>query len=81
MGAAVLIVMGHPFATGFVVLIAYFFDIMDRALARRTGRVTRFGRIFDSTLDRLAEAAVLVGILVLYGKQASVIGITVVGVA
>jgi CDP-diacylglycerol--glycerol-3-phosphate 3-phosphatidyltransferase len=38
-------------------------DILDGQVARRTGGETRFGAFFDSTLDRLSEAAVLIGIL------------------
>ena len=80
-GAAVLIITGHLFAAGFVVLIAGFFDILDGALARSTNRTTQFGAILDSTLDRLAEAVLLLGILVLYAREQSTAGILVVGVA
>jgi CDP-diacylglycerol--glycerol-3-phosphate 3-phosphatidyltransferase len=66
LGAAALIGTGHPFAAGFVVLAAGYFDIMDGALARHTGRVTPFGGVLDSTLDRLADAALLVAILVFF---------------
>ncbi|MFC2022414.1 CDP-alcohol phosphatidyltransferase family protein [Chloroflexota bacterium] len=65
-GAAVLIVTGHLFAAGFVVLIAGFLDILDGALARGTNRTTQFGAVLDSTLDRLAEAVLLLGILALF---------------
>ena len=68
-GAAVLIVTGHLFAAGWVVLIAGFFDMLDGALARYTGRTTHFGAILDSTLDRLSEAVILLGILVLYTSE------------
>ena len=80
-GAAALIITGHLFAAGFVVLIAGFFDILDGALARRTNQTTRFGAVLDSTLDRLAEAIVLLGILVLYAREQSVAHILLVGVA
>ncbi len=64
LGAAAFIITGHLFAAGFVVLIAGFFDILDGALARSTNRTTLFGAVLDSTLDRLAEAALLLGILI-----------------
>ena len=80
-GAAALIITGHPFAAGFVVLIAGFFDMLDGALARSTNRTSQFGAILDSTLDRLAEAVLLLGILVLYTREESTAGILVVGVA
>jgi len=65
-GAAALIITGHLLAAGLMVLIASFFDILDGTLARRTNRVTRFGGILDSTLDRLSEAVLLLGILALF---------------
>lgn len=79
--AAVLIGTGHLFAAGFVVLVAGFFDIIDGALARRTNRTSRFGAILDSTLDRAAEAALLIGILVMFAAEQSVTGVLVAGVA
>ena len=81
LGAAALIITEHLLAAGLVVLIAGFLDMLDGALARYTNRVTRFGAILDSTLDRLSEAAVLLGILVLYAKAQIIAPILLVGVA
>jgi CDP-diacylglycerol--glycerol-3-phosphate 3-phosphatidyltransferase len=69
LGAAALIITAHPFAAGFVVLLAGFFDILDGALARRIEQVTPFGAVLDSTLDRLSEAVVLLAILVSFGRS------------
>lgn len=80
-GAAVLITTGHFLAAGFMVLIAGFFDILDGALARHTNRVTHFGAVLDSTLDRLSEAVLLLGILVLYAGEQSLTGILLASVA
>ena len=80
-GAGVLIVTGHLFAAGFVVLVAGLFDIMDGALARYTDQVTRFGGVFDSIIDRLAEAILLVSILVLYAREQSFVGVLLVSIA
>jgi len=65
-GDAALIIAGHLFAAGFVVLFAGFFDMLDGALARHTNQTTRFGAVLDSILDRLSEAVLLLGILVLF---------------
>ena len=81
LGAAALIITGHPFAAGFVVLAGGFFDILDGALARRTGKATTFGAVLDSTLDRLSEAVVLLAILALYAAEQSLAGILLVGAA
>jgi len=80
-GAAALIITEHLLAAGFVVLIAGFFDMLDGALARRTNQTTRFGAVLDSTLDRLSEAVLLFGILVLYAGEQSITGILLVSVA
>ena len=79
--AAVLITTGHLFAAGFVVLISGFLDILDGALARYTNRVTRFGAVLDSTFDRLADAALLLGILVLFAREEPVTLVLVAGLA
>jgi CDP-diacylglycerol---glycerol-3-phosphate 3-phosphatidyltransferase len=63
LGAAALIGTGHLFAAGFVVLASGYFDIIDGALARRTNQTTQFGAVLDSTLDRISEAVVLIGII------------------
>ena len=47
-------------------LLASAFDGLDGALARKLGRVSRFGAFLDSTVDRLSEAAVFLGLLVWY---------------
>ena len=57
---------GHFFLGGFLVLLSGFFDILDGALARATGHVTRFGGLLDSTLDRFSEAVVFLGLLAFY---------------
>ena len=80
-GAAALIISQHLFAAGLVMLLAGFFDILDGALARRTNQVTPFGAVLDATLDRLSEAVLLLGILVLYAREQSVAEILVVGLA
>lgn len=58
--------LGH-FRTGAAfALLAGICDILDGQLARTLHRVSRFGAFLDSTLDRLAEAAMLVGIACYY---------------
>ena len=78
-GAAALIALKQPFAAGFVVLVSGLFDMLDGALARYTGKSTRFGAILDSTLDRLGEAAVLLGLLIFFVRDMAAPGILVVG--
>jgi CDP-diacylglycerol--glycerol-3-phosphate 3-phosphatidyltransferase len=49
--------------------LASAFDGLDGALARKLDRVSRFGAFLDSTMDRLSEAAVFLGLLVWYTGQ------------
>ena len=68
LGAAALAARGEFLPAGIVVLVAGALDLVDGALARATGRVTPFGGVFDSVVDRLSEAAVLGGILFFYSQ-------------
>jgi CDP-diacylglycerol--glycerol-3-phosphate 3-phosphatidyltransferase len=49
---------------GILVLAFGIFDLFDGAVARATGRVSKFGAFLDSTLDRTGENLVLAGIAV-----------------
>jgi CDP-diacylglycerol--glycerol-3-phosphate 3-phosphatidyltransferase len=79
--AGALIVTGHLLAAGIVVLIAGFFDMLDGALARVRGRVTRFGAILDSTLDRLSEAVLLLSLLAVFAREQQVAESLLAGIA
>jgi CDP-diacylglycerol--glycerol-3-phosphate 3-phosphatidyltransferase len=68
-GAAALAARGQFLPAGIVMLVASALDLLDGALARATGRATRFGAIFDSVLDRLSEAAVLAGLAFYYAGR------------
>lgn len=49
-------------AAGVLVIAFGIFDMFDGALARATGRASRFGAFLDSTLDRTGESLVLAGV-------------------
>ena len=57
---------GHTRTGALMLLLAGLCDILDGELARRAGLESRFGAFLDSTLDRLSEAVVLLGILGFY---------------
>ena len=66
--------LGSFFAGGILVLAGGFFDLVDGVVARRHGRATTFGAFLDSTLDRLVDMAILLGILMFFagaGDRAS----------
>lgn len=62
-GAGVLAARGDFLPAGLVMLTASSLDMLDGALARATGKATRFGSVFDAVMDRVSEAAVLFGLL------------------
>lgn len=68
-GVAVVLSQGQMRWGGVAFFLAGAFDGLDGTLARRLNRVSRFGAFLDSTLDRLSEAAVFLGLLVWYTGQ------------
>jgi len=69
LGAGVSFAIGKFRIASTIALTAGICDILDGQLARLGGRVTRFGAFLDSTLDRIAEAALFVGIAWYYMAQ------------
>ncbi|MCL5996802.1 MAG: CDP-alcohol phosphatidyltransferase family protein [Chloroflexi bacterium] len=68
--AGILIGLGQVVWGGLVMtLIAMPLDALDGALARVTHQQSKFGAFFDSTLDRVAEAALLVGLAALFMQR------------
>lgn len=60
---AAIIASGNLLPGGLMLLVASGFDMLDGAVARASGTVTKFGGFLDSTLDRYSEAIVLGGVL------------------
>jgi archaetidylinositol phosphate synthase len=54
----------RPFLGGVLLAVSGFFDVLDGAVARATGRTSQRGAFLDSTLDRVSEVVVFLGILV-----------------
>ncbi len=61
--------VGHFRAAATLALFSGICDILDGQIARQGGHATRFGAFLDSTLDRIAEAALFVGIAFYYTAQ------------
>ncbi len=80
-GAAVCLAMGALFAGGLLILAGGFFDLVDGVVARHRGISTRFGAFLDSTLDRLVDMALLVGISVHYARIEEPGGVLLAGAA
>ena len=65
---ALLIARGYLRIGGALTLVVSLFDTLDGALARALGQVNSFGAFLDSTLDRLSEAVVYLGLLLYYAQ-------------
>ncbi len=61
---------GHIRTGGWFLGLTAFFDVVDGRVARQTGQTSVFGAFYDSTLDRVADAAVLAGLAVFYATSA-----------
>lgn len=68
-------------AAGVLVLAFGIFDLFDGALARATGKASAFGAFLDSTLDRLGENIVYVGIAVACAVAGFDLGVLLAGLA
>ena len=66
---AAILARGSIALGGLLLLFASAFDALDGTLARVTGRESRFGAFFDSTIDRYSEAIVYGGLLVYHVNQ------------
>jgi len=67
-GCGLLFGFGWFFAAGIALIVANLFDMLDGQVARLSGRVTRFGGFLDSSLDRLSDMVVFVGLVVFYAR-------------
>jgi len=67
--AALLYGYGWFFYAGLVMIFANIFDMLDGRVARLTGRVTKFGAFLDSSLDRLSDMIVFLGIIIFYSRD------------
>jgi len=68
-GCAMLFGFGEFFWAGIVLIVANLFDMLDGNVARLTGNVTKFGGFLDSSLDRLSDMVVFLGIMIFYARE------------
>lgn len=76
--SAYMLSRGELLIGGIILLVASLFDMLDGALARAINRVTDFGALFDSVIDRLSEMVLLIGLMIYYLDKSSYEGIIVV---
>lgn len=56
----------HVRTAGFCILLGGLLDVFDGRVARVSGLASKFGNFFDSTLDRISEIAMYLGLMTLY---------------
>ncbi len=64
--AAAAFMSGRVPLGGVLILAGGFFDLVDGVVARHHGISTRFGAFLDSTLDRVVDMALLLGLVLFY---------------
>ena len=67
-GAGVLFHLDHVRWAGLFVLLGGVLDILDGQVARVSELASKFGSFYDSTLDRISEIVVFLGLLSLYNQ-------------
>lgn len=74
MGFAVTLMSGwffhldHVRTAGVFILLGGLLDILDGRVARESGLASKFGSFYDSTLDRISEIVVYIGLASLYNN-------------
>ncbi|NJQ01493.1 phosphatidylinositol phosphate synthase [Streptomyces zingiberis] len=68
-GALVFYPLGEFFWGTVVITLFVFSDLIDGNMARQAGRSSRWGAFLDSTLDRVADAAVFGGLALWYAGR------------
>jgi CDP-diacylglycerol--glycerol-3-phosphate 3-phosphatidyltransferase len=68
-GVGVVFSLGHIRLGGVLLLVVGPMDALDGLLARALGKESLFGSFLDSTLDRLSDAALILGLTAHYIRQ------------
>jgi CDP-diacylglycerol--glycerol-3-phosphate 3-phosphatidyltransferase len=60
---------GNILLAGWIVGLSAICDLLDGEVARKSGRSSQFGAFYDSTLDRIADGAVLGGLALFFARN------------
>ena len=70
-GALAFYPRGELLVGTFVITAFVFSDLIDGAMARKSGSSSTFGSFWDSTLDRIGDAAIFGGLALYYADPAT----------
>lgn len=79
--SALLFAAGEIRLAGVVMLLGGLCDALDGAVARELGRTSEFGAFLDSTLDRVSESAILIGLIFFFAVSGRPGGALLAGAA
>ncbi len=81
LGSATAFAFGHFGLGAWLILAGGLFDLVDGVIARRHGTATAFGAFLDSTMDRLADMAILLGVMLHFAGRGDAGTVLLAGVA
>jgi phosphatidylglycerophosphate synthase len=81
LGSATAFAFGQFGLGAWLILAGGLFDLVDGVIARRHGTATAFGAFLDSTMDRLADMAILLGVMLHFAARGDAGTVLLAGVA
>jgi phosphatidylglycerophosphate synthase len=81
LGSATAFAFGRFGLGAWLILAGGLFDLIDGVVARRHGTATPFGAFLDSTMDRLADMAILLGVMLHFAARGDAGTVLLAGVA
>lgn len=73
--------LGLFFHAGLMVILAGMCDVLDGKLARETNKITKFGALMDSTIDRYSEVLMFLGLAIFFhDKQTYIIYLIILAI-
>jgi CDP-diacylglycerol--glycerol-3-phosphate 3-phosphatidyltransferase len=73
---------GYFFSAGVMVVLAGVCDVLDGRLARETNRMSKFGALMDSTIDRYSEVLLFLGLaMFFYDKHSHIVYLIILAIA
>lgn len=81
LGSATAFAFGRFGLGAWLILAGGIFDLVDGVVARRHGTATPFGAFLDSTMDRLADMAILLGVMLHFAGRGDAGTVLLAGIA
>ncbi len=67
--AGLAVGLGHYQTAALIIISSGVCDILDGVVARASGKISRYGALLDSSVDRLSDGLPLLGMIVAYSGQ------------